>query len=270
MAELDFDSKNIKALFQEICLHSPKGEFYKNRFPKYQQVFAYITQIKAVLNKLSKKRPIILLDCGCGKSYLSFVLYEYSKTILNRNIEIIGIDNNEVLINKCKKTAKELHFHNMQFYSSTIEEFTLDKQVDIIYSLHACDTATDQTIAKGIELGTQYIFSVSCCQHTIRKKMGKHPLKSITRYKPYKERLVDMIGDSMRALLLEHLCYNVKIFEFIAAEHTPKNMMLRAIKHSIKKHEREKALSNYYQLKQMFNFSPALENLLRSYLNVED
>jgi SAM-dependent methyltransferase len=266
MKELNFDSTNLKKIFREIGLYNPNAQFYAERAHKHQQVFAYIIQIKAAFSKLSTKRPIVLLDCGCGKSYLSFILYEYCKTILEREPRIIGIDNNADLICKCKKTAEELKFKNMEFYNSSIEAFNTNKAVDIVYSLHACDTATDQTIAKGVLLDAKYIFSVSCCQHTNRHNMQKHPLQCITRHQPYKERLADMAGDSMRALILEHLGYGVKLFEFTAAEYTPKNIMLRAIKNTVKRQDQETAKDNYNKLVAMFNFSPALYFLIEQHL----
>ena len=262
--QLEFDSAKLKNLFREVGLYSPKNEFYAERVRKYQQVFSYIEQLRSAFNKLSTKRPITMVDCGCGKSYLSFVLYEYCRSILEREIKIIGIDNNPVLISKCQNTAKELGFENMYFCDSNVGGFKADSSVDIVYSLHACDMATDQTIAKGIELGAKYIFSVSCCQHTNRNKMAQHPLKSVSRYQPYKERLVDMIGDSMRGLLLEHLGYGVKIFEFVAAEQTPKNIMLRAIKNTVKQLDQKNAIANYRQLVEMFNFAPTLEAMISS------
>lgn len=261
MTQLNF--KNLKTLFQEIGLYSPKGQFYKGRIRKYQQILAYIQQIESACNKLSAKRPIVFLDCGCGKSYLSFVFYEYCRTRLNRKIKIIGIDSNSDLIKQCKKSAEDLGFENMRFYHGDIESFPIDEKIDIVYSLHVCDTGTDQTIAKGIKLRAKYIFSVSCCQHTNREKMIKHPLKSVSRHQPYKERIVDMVGDSMRALLLENFGYGVKVFEFTSTEQTPKNIMLRAVKDSANKEDQGNAMVRYKQLVKTFNFSPALEYLLR-------
>lgn len=266
MKELNFNVANLKKLFREVGLHNPSGEFYGERIHKHQQVFDYIIQIKAAFSKLSTKRPIVLLDCGCGKSYLSFLLYEFCKTILTRELKIIGIDNNADLIRKCQKTAEELKFNHMEFFHSNIEEFKTDEAIDIVYSLHACDTATDQTIAKGILLDAQYIFSVSCCQHTNRHNISKHPLQCITRHQPYKERLVDMVGDGMRALILEHLGYGVKLFEFTATEYTPKNIMLRAIKNTVKRQDQEMAKDNYNKLVAMFNFFPTLYSLVEQRL----
>jgi hypothetical protein len=211
----------------------------------------------------------VLLDCGCGKSYLSFVLYQYCQEVLGRELNIIGIDNNAELIGKCNDSAKNLGFTGMQFHNSDIAAFKTDAKIDITYSLHACNTATDQTIAKGINMGAQYIFSVSCCQHTNREKMAGHCLASISRYRPYKERLVDMVGDSMRALLLEHLGYGVSIFEFATTAQTPKNIMLRAIKGTVKQQDQTQAMAKYKELVKGFNFAPALENMLNSTLEMQ-
>jgi len=263
MHTLNFDIEKLKTLFREVGLYSPKGEFYTERVRKHKQVFAYIEQIQSAMNKLSRKRPVVFLDCGCGKSYLSFVLYEYCKTVLKRDVKIIGVDNNPELIKQCNQSAQALGFEGMRFYAADVQAFQTDETIDMVYSLHACDTATDQTIAKGINLGVKYILSVSCCQHTNRNNMEKHPLKSITRFQPYKERLVDMIGDSMRALLLEHSGYGVRLFEFVAAELTPKNIMLRGIRDTVKKEDREVAIGKYQQLADMFHFEPALKRLLK-------
>jgi len=263
MAQLKFDPDNLKHLFREVGLHNPKGEFYLERAKKYKQVFDYIIQVQSALKKLSTKRPIVMLDCGCGKSYLSFILYEYCKTVLNRKIKILGVDNNPELIQKCQKTTEGLNFKYMQFYDINVEQYKSEEDIDIVYSLHACNTATDQMIAKGIEVGARYIFSVSCCQHRNRKLMRAHPFITISRYQAYKERLVDMISDTMRGLLLEHLGYGVEIFEFTAAEYTPKNIMLRAIKGAAKKQDREIAFERFNELKEIFHFTPILEEMLK-------
>lgn len=262
MKYLDIDLKKLMPLFRKVGLYSPANQFYAEKVRKHQQIIAYIPQIVSAFSKLSTKRQLVMLDCGCGKSYLSFVLYAYCRDVLGRSVKIIGVDRNPELIKQCNETAKALGYINMHFYAENLETFKLDGKIDIVYSLHACDTATDQTIAQGIALGAKYIFSASCCQHSNREKLSKHPLKKVTKHRPYKERLVDMIGDSMRALLLEHMGYGVKIFEFVGSEKTPKNIMLRAISNSAKKQDVTKAMSEYRRLVQMFNFAPKLEGLI--------
>lgn len=263
MQNITFETNDLQAIFKEIGLYDPSGKFYKGRDHKHRQVLAYLEQIRTAMSKLSQKRPIVMVDCGCGKSYLSFIIYEYCTNVLNRKVRIIGLDNNEELIKQCQDSAKQLDFDGMEFYATDVGNFKLGEPVDILYSLHACNTATDQMIAKGVEFQATYIFSVSCCQHRNRELISKHPLTSVTRFHDYKERLVDMLGDTMRALLLEHLGYGVNLYEFIAAEYTPKNIMLRAIKNKAKKIQRESALEEYKKLTEMFHFVPALEEMIK-------
>lgn len=262
MTQLHFNLDNLTTIFRELGLYNPKNNFYKGRDRKHQQILAYIPQLQTAFSKLSAKRQLVLLDCGCGKSYLSFIVYHYFHNLMGRDLKIIGVDRNSDVINKCQNSAANLGFENMYFYCADIEQFELNEELDIIYSLHACDTATDRTIFKGVNLGAKYIFSVSCCQHTNRDNMRQHPLTSISRHKAYKERLADMIGDSMRALLLENLGYGVDIFEFVTAEQTPKNIMLRAVKNRVKKQDKDIAMARYKDLANMFNFEPALEKML--------
>ena len=259
---MDFNLTSIKKIYNQIGLCNPQDNFYKGKDDKYHQVVSYCAHIVAAINKLSSKRNIVMIDCSCGKSYLSFVLYAYCTTILNRKIKIIGIDTNADLTRKCKESAQKLCYKNMHFYNIAVGDFKLDCKADIVYSLHACDTATDQTIAAGINFNAKYIFSVSCCQHTNRKHMSGHPLTAISRFQPYKERLTDMIGDSMRALLLESNNYGVRLFEFTAPKHTQKNIMLRASRNQVKKQDRDTAPASYDSLTRMFKFKPALENLI--------
>ena len=266
MKHSNLNIDELQVLFREVGLHNPKGDIYKERTRKYAQLFSYIIQLESALKKLTTKRPVVLVDCGCGKSYLSFLLYEYCKRVLKRKVKIIGIDHNYDIIEKCKGIAEKLNYKYMSFYDKPIKSLPVDRSVDIVYSLHACDTATDQTIAQGIILNAKYIFSVSCCQHTNRSKFRSKILRSVSRSQPYKERLVDMIGDTMRGLLLEYLGYAVKLFEFVAAEHTPKNIVLRAINNAVKKQDRVIALDRYQELVETFHFKPALEALISHYL----
>jgi SAM-dependent methyltransferase len=256
----------LKKLFHEVGLYNPKGELYKERTRKYAQLFAYIVHLESALKKLSSKRPITLVDCGCGKSYLSFLFYEYCQRILNRKVNIIGLDHNQTLIDQCKNIAASLGYASMSFYSTALNAHVFKQPVDIVYSLHACDTATDDMIAQAVHLKAKYIFSVSCCQHTNRRSMRCGLLSAVSRFQPYKERLVDMLGDSMRALLLEHIGYGVKLFEFVPAEQTPKNILLRAVHQTVKKQDQQSSLKRYHDLVQTFRFKPKLETLIAGLL----
>jgi trans-aconitate methyltransferase len=261
LALSEINGSRFKKLFREIGLYNTNSEFYKQRAHKHQQVFSFILQIRSVLSKLSQKRPIVMLDCGCGRSYLSFILYEYCTKVLFRDVKIIGVDSNEALIRRCIQAAQDLKYTSMEFHCAPIDAFAPSEPIDIVYSLHACNTATDQALAKAIELEAKHIFSVSCCQHRNRNNLSEDVLRSISRHCSYKERLADMIGDSMRALLLEHFGYGIKLFEFTAAKYTPKNIMLRAERGGVRKVDQQNAMIEYRKLVDMFHFSTHLEDL---------
>jgi len=266
----EFDVSEMRELLVETGLMNPGGkEYYKERLGKHQQTFGYLKQVKSLLKKMSTKKTNVLLDCGCGRSYLSFLLNYYLEQEGFRNIYYVGIDTNEALIQKCTDAAEKLNMSNMEFHHGSIVDCKIDQKPDIVYSLHACDTATDQTISRGVLDGARYILSVSCCQHTAVSQIKKHPLTNLTRHSVYKERIADMIADSMRALLLESQGYRVDIFEFVSARHTPKNNMLRAEKGMAKKINVEKALSEYLKLKNMFHIRPATELYLEKLINMD-
>jgi len=255
--------QDIQELNMLIGLASPNGNNYKERLHKHQQMLDYYIAVKSIIKKLSTKRTLYLYDCGCGRSYLSFYLNYYLKKDGFDNVSFICIDSNKDLIERCRQTASKLKMTNMTFYDATIVDFEFLEQPDIIYSLHACDSATDQMIYKGIIENARYILSVSCCQHTMRKQLKKHPLAMVTRHQPYKERLTDMISDSLRALIIETFGYKVTVYEFVAAAHTPKNIMLKCEKVQQVSKKSELAKAEYEKLSELFNIHPKLKIYLQ-------
>jgi len=254
---------DIQELNRLIGLASPNGNNYKERLNKQQQMFDYYIAVKSIIRKLSTKRTLYLYDCGCGRSYLSFYLNYYLQKDGFNNIAFICIDSNKALIELCQQAASKMEMANMTFYDSNITDFDLPEKPDIVYSLHACDTATDQMIYKGIVENARYILSVSCCQHTMRKQMKSHPLIMVSRHKPYKERLADIISDSLRALILESYGYKVTVYEFVATTHTPKNIMLKCEKIQYATNRIELARSEYEKLAELFNMHPMLKTYLQ-------
>lgn len=241
-----------------IGLANPSGEVYQARAHKPQQLLDYYTSLKSLIKKLSTKRTLYLYDCGCGRSYLSFYLNFLLQKDGIKNVEFICIDSNEKLIEECQQTAKRLAFDNMTFKPSDIIDFDFPYPPDIVYSLHACDQATDQMIFKAMEADARFIMSVSCCQHSARNQMKRHPLAEITRHKPYKERLVDMVADSMRALLLEASGYKVGIFEFSSTTYTDKNIMLKCERVQKTNEKAGQIMGEYRKLSELFNVDPKL------------
>lgn len=255
-----------KKLYTLMGLANPGGGHYKERLAKQQQMEAYYTVIKSVVKRLSTRRTLYLYDCGCGRGYISFYSNLCLKEESRDNLFYVGIDSNAALIERSKTVAGELGLGNMTFFTSSIADFSFPYRPDIVYSLHACDAATDQTLHKGIIEQARYILSVSCCQHTAQGQIKCPSMPSVSRHKPYKERLTDMVADSLRVLLLEALGYRVTVFEFVAQAATPKNIMLRCERGRLMPQKTERAMEQYILLSERFNVRPGLEYYLQGRL----
>ncbi len=258
MNNIKMNTEEINSLFSHIGLANEHGTMYKQRLHKHRQLFDFIQHIEKAIKRLSTKRTLTLVDCACGKSYLSFVANYYLTNVLKRDVEFICIDYNEHVIKQSQEAANKLGFTNMTFICNDIFKTNLNKKIDVIYSLHACDTATDMTIAKGIAENAMYIMTVSCCQHFVRSNMKKHPLGAITKHGVYKERIADMVSDSMRSLALETYGYQPKLFDYVPSSETPKNVMIRATRGPIQGKRYLEAQKEYNQLQKLFNVEPKL------------
>jgi hypothetical protein len=252
-------SNELKDILRIIGLARNDGELYINQREKYQESLTMAEHIAKIANKITKRKTLMLLDCACGKAYLSFLLNYALTEKIGRSAYFIGVDNNAQLIGKCIQAQQLLGFKNMEFHATNIMELILEEKPDITYCLHACDTATDETIAKGIISDSRFITAVPCCQREISNKIRNHPLTPMTQFSKIKEQLCSLITDSMRALILAASGYKVEIFEFIPSKITPKNLMLRAEK--IRQNHIE-ALEQYWQLRNLFNVRPKIEEYL--------
>lgn len=213
-----------------------------------------------------------IIDFGCGKSYLTFALYHYLKNIKNLNIDVIGLDLKEDVINHCNIIAKDLNFNNLQFLKGDIKDFDIFKDVDLIFSLHACNNATDYSILKGLELGAKAILAVPCCQSEINQKIDKSPttelkgvLSPFGNHGILQERFSSLATDALRALSLELCGYNTKVMEFIDMEHTPKNILIKAILGSPSEEKLEEKRKEYDRYLQFLGVNPLLDSLLKNY-----
>ncbi|WP_070962976.1 methyltransferase [Vibrio sonorensis] len=234
----------------------------RDKQKKRDQLLGYIEVIHSQLRKYSKKRPVQIVECGAGNCLLSFTIAHFYTEIEPRPFSILCIDRNKALMDKNAQRAATLGFDTMTFQTCDIIDASVDFQPTLVCSLHACDTATDQTLAIGIESGAKHILSVSCCQHSIRKTMGSAKANSaITKHRVFKDRMVHMIGDSLRALILEQRGFKVDIIEFTSSHATEKNIMVRAHQRGIttnpKSDDMYVQLSAYYQI----------EPLLTTYLS---
>ena len=249
-------------LLKAIELMTEEGQIRADKRRKYEQVNRFVELIRDMLDKSSRSRRVVGLDCGCGKSYLSFVLNYVLREKLKTSCYFFCIDTNPALIEKCRTTQRRLGYANMDFQVSDIAGFQPDEQVDIVCSLHACDTATDEAIGKGMQLEAPFILAVPCCQHELLNQLGDHPLKGMARHGPYKTRLADLLTDTLRTLALEAAGYKVTVLEYVSPIYTPKNLMILAEK--IQSRNRM-ALEQYRELKAMFGVTPSIER----YLNAE-
>ena len=189
----------------------------------------FLEFIEDILPHLPQNREITILDFGCGKSYLTFAMYYYLKKLKGYDIRIIGLDLKKDVIKNCSRLAVKYGYDKLNFYEGSIEEFEGVTQVDMVVTLHACDTATDFALAKAVGWKAKVILSVPCCQHELNRQMENETLAPLFSYGLIKERMAALVTDAIRAEYLKREGYDTQILEFIDMEHTPKNILIRAI-----------------------------------------
>lgn len=249
----------VVPFLQDLGVMTSEGKIVRNRYDKFRQINRFLEYIEDVLPFLPKDREITILDFGCGKSYLTFAVYYYLKEVKGYNLRIIGLDLKKDVIRQCNRLAQKYHYENLHFYEGSIEEFEGVTQVDMVITLHACDTATDYALYKAVRWGAEVILSVPCCQHELNKQMKTENFEPIADYGILKERFAALATDGIRAALLEGVGYETQILEFIDMEHTPKNLLIRAIKG---KKASEKKWQEAEQFCTRFGFNPTLRALL--------
>ena len=215
-----------------LGVQSPDGRIAKARYDKFRQINRYLEFIEDILDKLPKDRCIRIIDFGCGKSYLTFAMYYYLHQLQGREIQVTGLDLKEDVIRHCSELARRLHYEGLEFMQGDISSFTGADRVDMVVSLHACDKATDYALEKAVRWGASVIMAVPCCQHELNGQIHCDLLRPVLKYGVIKERMAALITDAIRANLLEQNGYDTQILEFIDMEHTPKNLMIRAVKTS--------------------------------------
>ena len=234
-----------------------EGKIIRSQYDKFRQINKFLETIDDTLKNWGEK-SITVIDFGCGKSYLTFVLYYYLTVIRKLNANVIGLDLKSEVIEKCNIVAEKYGYKNLEFQIGNIDGFKPQKQIDMVVSLHACDTATDYALFNAISWNVPIILSVPCCQHEINSQM-KNSWPIMTKYGLIKERFCTLLTDSIRANLLESMGYSVQIMEFIDMEHTAKNVLIRAIKKDSKK-----PFNHIQELCQQFDICPTLLKLLDS------
>lgn len=214
----------------ELGVMTKEGSVVRSRYDKFRQINRFLEFIEDVLPRLNKNRENTIIDFGCGKSYLTFAMYYYLKEVKGYSIRVIGLDLKQDVINLCNRLARQFGFERLTFYHGDIASFEGVEQVDMVVTLHACDLATDYALAKAVHWNAAVILSVPCCQHQLNGQMKNDLMAPIFRYGILKERMAALCTDGLRAEILENQGYRTQLLEFIDMEHTPKNLLIRAVK----------------------------------------
>lgn len=244
-----------------LGVQTPDGRVVKAYYDKFRQINRYLEFIEDVLDALPGDRTIRIIDFGCGKSYLTFAMYHYLSRIRRRDVRVTGLDLKEEVIRRCSRLAEELHYDGLDFQAGDIMHYAGADRVDMVVSLHACDKATDYALEKAVRWGAKVILAAPCCQHELNGQIDCGMLQPILKYGVIRERMAALITDALRADILEQMGYETQILEFIDMEHTPKNLLIRAVK---KRGMRPKGkISSIEEVTEFLKVDPALRRLLQ-------
>lgn len=218
------------AFMIDLGVMGQDGKIIRTRYDKFRQINRFLEYIEDILPKLDKQRELTIIDFGCGKSYLTFAMYYYLKELKGYNIRIIGLDLKADVIEHCNELRTRYGYDKLDFYVGDIATYKDVDKVDMVVTLHACDIATDYALAKAVKWGAEVILSVPCCQHEANRTIKSDILSPVMDYGILKERMAAIVTDAARAKLLTANGYDTQILEFIDMEHTPKNLLIRAVK----------------------------------------
>lgn len=224
---------------QDLGVMTEEGKIVHARFDKFRQINRFLEFIEDILPQFDSGRELTILDFGCGKSYLTFAMYYYLHELKEYDIRIIGLDLKKEVIRHCNELSEKYGYEKLRFLEGDIADYTGVNKVDMVVTLHACDTATDYALAKAVGWDAKVILSVPCCQHELNRQIRNEVLEPVLRYGLLKERMAALITDGLRAQYLEREGYEAQILEFIDMEHTPKNILIRAVKRNQKADQKE-------------------------------
>ena len=253
----------------DLGVMTPEGKIKNSRYDKFKQLNRYLEFIQDILPKLPKGREIRIIDFGCGKSYLTFAMYYYLRELKHYDIRVTGLDLKADVIEKCQRLADQYGYDRLKFQQGDIASYEGADQVDMVVTLHACDTATDFALAKAVKWGASVILSVPCCQHELNRQVENETLAPILEYGILKERFAALLTDGLRAQMLKSAGYDTQILEFISMEHTPKNLLIRAVKNENRKEDIKQRMA-WENCMQAFHAEPTLKRLQFEDIHRED
>ncbi|MBQ1310996.1 MAG: SAM-dependent methyltransferase [Blautia sp.] len=240
----------------DLGVMTEEGKVVARMYDKFRQINRFLEFIEDILPKLPKDREVTILDFGCGKSYLSFAMYYFLRELRGYDVRIIGLDLKEDVIRRCAALAEKYGYEKLSFTTGDVADYRGVSSIDMMVTLHACDTATDYALARAVQWGAGVILSVPCCQHEVNRQIRNDLLSPLLEYGILKERMSALITDGVRAELLCAMGYDTQILEFIDMEHTPKNLMIRAV-HTGKKKDPEAV----ERILREFHINPSLYRL---------
>ena len=238
-----------------------QGKVYKKKYDKFRQLNKYLEFVSDAMERFEGKSKLTIIDFGCGKAYLTFALYHYLVKEKGYDVEIIGLDLKEDVIAFCNTVAETLSYKGLVFKKGDIRDFEFVGNVDMVVSLHACDTATDAAIGKAVMWDAGVIFAVPCCQHELFDMMESDVLAPLLKHGIVKDKLATIVTDTLRSTALEVIGYDVQMLEFIDMTHTPKNILIRAYKRPDLSPV-EGSASAYTKLRDFWNVSPSIEKTI--------
>ena len=247
------------AFLCDLGVMTQEGKIVHAKYDKFRQINRFLEFIDDILPKLPKDREITILDFGCGKSYLTFAMYYYFRELKKRDVRIIGLDLKDDVIRTCNGLAVKYGYDKLKFYQGDIASYTGESKVDMVVTLHACDTATNFALAKAVAWDAEVILSVPCCQHELNRQIRCDKMAPVMDYGILKERMAALLTDGLRAKLLENAGYETQILEFIDMEHTPKNLLIRAVK---KQQAKQGLPEELKECMEFFHVHPTLASLL--------
>lgn len=245
----------VKVSFlEDLGVQTSEGKIVHSRYDKFRQINRFLEFVEDILPALPKDREVVILDFGCGKSYLTFAMYYYLHELKGYDIRIIGLDLKEDVIRHCNELRTRYGYEKLDFLTGDIADYDGVDQVDMVVTLHACDTATDFALDKAIRWNAKVILSVPCCQHELNRQISNEILAPAFKYGLIQERMAALFTDAIRGNLLEEAGYQVQLLEFIDMEHTPKNILIRAVKHGKQGQHGKKEKQLHSDVQRMLKF----------------
>lgn len=252
-----------------LGIMTAEGKVIAKKYDKFRQINRFLEMVRDIMEYLPKSRCLEVVDFGCGKAYLTFALYYYLRDIEKRDVHIVGIDLKQEVVAACQRLADQLGLDGLKFFVGDIHDFESRKDIDLMISLHACNTATDAALDKAVRWNAGVILCVPCCQHELYSQIKNPAFDALLRHGILKERLAALATDAARADLLTMCGYEVQIMEFIDMEHTPKNLLLRAVK-GVSEQKKMQAETRYFRFKGELGIIPSLETKLKDIAKGKD